>query len=186
MELLAVLVLLVGLGILGAWIYILRQGDADMEIQVAQRTPLRLLACTEQEAVFETEVPFYNKGNQDGIFMDAFARHLLPQEQYDGVRVSSRLELATARREDGYFEAVIVPRRQGGSFILTVNFTAREGTAVEALQRMVDMPVEIIYQLLGRSDCFLDKERLVMTAAEIRAALPVPAAAAPEMLEGEA
>ena len=34
-ELLAVLILLVGLGILGVWIYIVRQGDTEIEILTA-------------------------------------------------------------------------------------------------------------------------------------------------------
>ena len=112
-ELLAVLILLIGLGILGVWIYIVRQGDSEIEILTAQRTELQLVSAEDGRAVFVAQIPLCNLSAQDGIILDAFPRHLLPQEQYDAARVESRLELLTAPREDGYFEAVIIEGNKG-------------------------------------------------------------------------
>jgi hypothetical protein len=169
-ELLAVLILLVGLGILGVWIYIVRQGDTEIEILTAQRTELQLVSAEDGRAVFVVQIPLCNLSAQDGIILDAFPRHLLPQEQYDAARVESRLELLTAPREDGYFEAVIIEGNKGNSFVLTVSLTAKNGLVAEAVAGMADMPVELYYQIVGRGECTLHKERLVLSAAEFRAA----------------
>ena len=170
MELLAVLILLIGLGILGVWIYIVRQGDSEIEILTAQRTALQLVSVENGKAVFAVQVPLCNLSAQDGIILDAFPRHLLPQEQYDAARVESRLELLTAPREDGYFEAVIIEGNKGNTFVLTVALTAKNGLAAEAVAGMADMPVELYYQVVGRGECTLHKERLVLSAAEFKAA----------------
>ena len=137
-ELLAVLILLVGLGILGVWIYIVRQGDAEIEILTAQRTELQLVSVEDGKGVFSAQSPLFN-----GIILDAFPRHLLPQEQYDAARVESRLELLTAPREDGYFEAVIIEGNKGNTLVLTVALTAKNGLLAEAVASMADMPVEL-------------------------------------------
>ena len=172
-ELLAVLILLIGLGILGVWIYIVRQGDSEIEILTAQRTALQLVSVENGKAVFAVQVPLCNLSAQDGIILDAFPRHLLPQEQYDAARVESRLELLTAPREDGYFEAVIIEGNKGNTFVLTVALTAKNGLVAEAVAGMADMPVELYYQVVGRGECTLHKERLILPAAEFRVAFAV-------------
>ncbi len=173
MELLAVFILLVGLGILGVWIYIVRQGDAEIEILTKQRTELQLVSNEDGKAVFAAQIPLCNLSPQDGIILDAFPRHLLPHEQYDAARVESRLELLTAPREDGYFEAVIIEGNKGNSFVLTVSLLTPNGLVAEAVAGMVDMPVELYYQVVGRGECTLHKERLVLSAAEFQTAFSV-------------
>ena len=184
MELLAVLILLVGLGILGIWIYIVRQGDAEIEILTAQRTELQLVSVEDGKGVFSAQIPLFNLASQDGIILDAFPRHLLPQEQYDAARVESRLELLTAPREDGYFEAVIIEGNKGNTLVLTVALTAKNGLLAEAVASMADMPVELYYQVVGRGECALHKERLVLPAAEFKTAFSAQAVV-PDAVESE-
>ena len=184
MELLAVLILLVGLGILGVWIYIVRQGDAEIEILTAQRTELQLVSVEDGTGVFSAQIPLFNLASQDGIILDAFPRHLLPQEQYDAARVESRLELLTAPREDGYFEAVIIEGNKGNTLVLTVALTAKNGSLAEAVASMADMPVELYYQVVGRGECALHKERLVLPAAEFKTAFSAQAVV-PDAVESE-
>lgn len=184
MELLAVLILLVGLGILGVWIYIVRQGDAEIEILTAQRTELQLVSVEDGKGVFSAQIPLFNLASQDGIILDAFPRHLLPQEQYDAARVESRLELLTAPREDGYFEAVIIEGNKGNTLVLTVALTAKNGLLAEAVASMADMPVELYYQVVGRGECALHKERLVLPAAEFKTAFSAQAVV-PDAVESE-
>nr|WP_155836649.1 MULTISPECIES: hypothetical protein [Sporomusaceae] len=184
MELLAVLILLVGLGILGVWIYIVRQGDAEIEILTAQRTELQLVSVEDGKGVFSAQIPLFNLASQDGIILDAFPRHLLPQEQYDAARVESRLELLTAPREDGYFEAVIIEGNKGNTLVLTVALTAKNGSLAEAVASMADMPVELYYQVVGRGECALHKERLVLPAAEFKTAFSAQAVV-PDAVESE-
>lgn len=167
MEFLFGLIALVIVGVLAVWLYIVRQGDAEFEFLVDQRTEFSLVNMTDDTATFSCKVPFVNKGTQDGTIMDAYTRHLLPYEQYDGVEVNSRLELETAPRTDGYFEALIVPKTTGQAIIVTVKLTAQNGNIHEALSQMVDMPIDIVYQVVARSEWYITKNRLVMKSQEI-------------------
>lgn len=176
MELLLFLLLAAAMAAIALWLFIARQGDAEFEFLVDQRTDFKLEEMNGDRAVFSCVVPFVNKGTQDGTIMDCFPRHLLPQEQYDAVEVSTRLELETRRRSDGYFEALIVPKTDGNAVIVTVTFTARQGGIGKALEGMVDMPVEIYSQIVARGKWYVDKQRMVMTADEIAAAVKAAAA----------
>lgn len=177
MSVLLILILLAGLLALAVWLYIARQGDAEFEFMVDQRNDFSLISETEDTATFVCTVPFINKGTQDGTIMDAYTRHLLPYEQFDEVAVQSRLELESAPRTDGYFEALIVPKGTGQAVIVTVEFVAKNGTIREALSKMVDMPVDVVYQIVARSFYYINKNRLVMTADEIVGALGISRAA---------
>lgn len=171
MELLLFFVVAAVVLAVAVWLFIARQGDAEFEFLVDQRTDFKLEEMSGNRAVFSCIVPFVNKGTQDGTIMDCFTRHLLPQEQFDAVEVSSRLELETRRRSDGYFEALIVPKTDGNAVIVTVAFTAKQGDIRQALAGMVDMPVEIYFQVVARSNWYVDKQRVVMMADEVAAAL---------------
>lgn len=171
MEFLIVLVLIIILGAAAVWLFVANQGDANFKFIVEQRTDFTLKEITQETATFSTTVPFINNGQQDGTLMDVFPRHFLPCEQFDAVDTDSRLTLDSANRTDGYWEAYIVPVTTGGSIILTVKFTAKSGDIKAALNDMVDMPIDIVYQVVARSLWYLAKERLVMTADEIHKAL---------------
>lgn len=177
MEFLTWLLVIAGIVILAVWLYIVRQGDAEFEFLVDQRTDFVLDKLSTDKAVFSCKVPFVNKGTQDGTIMDAYPRHLLPYEQYDLAEVQSRLTLEANPRTDGYWEAVIIPKTTGGAIILTVQFTAKNGDIRDALRQMVDMPIDIVYQVVARSDWYIQKTRLVMTADEIKRALAAGVAA---------
>ncbi len=180
MEFLLTILLLAALTALFVWLYIARQGDAHFEFLVDQATDFVLTELTETTAVFSCKVPFINNGTQDGTIMDAYTRHLLPYEQYDGVEVYSRLELETARRADQYFEAVIVPKGTGQAVMITVKFTGKGRTMAQALAEMsemgLDMSIDIVYQIVARSDWYITKKRLVMKAVDIVRALDKHAA----------
>lgn len=171
MGFLIVLLVVVLVAAIGVWLYIANQGDANFKFIVDQRTDFTLKAITKDTATFSATVPFVNNGTQDGTLMDVFPRYFLPYEQFDAVDTDARLTLDKANRSDGYWEAYIVPVTTGGSIILTVKFTAKSGDIKVALNDMVDMPIDIIYQVVARSLWYLAKERLVMTADEIHRAL---------------
>jgi len=165
-----------GVAALAIWLYIVKQGDAEFDFQVNQATGFELAERSAASITVKCKVPFVNKGTQDGTMMDCYTRHLLPYEQYDGVEVYSRLELEAAPRPDGYFEAVIVPKNTGQTVVVTVKLTARKGGNIEqALAQMVDMPIDIVYQIVARSDWYISKTRLLMPAADIRKAAGAPA-----------
>lgn len=60
-----------------------RQGDARFVIDARHRKPFEMKEITQNQAVFETEVPIHNAGRQLGTIMDFYPRTLLPREQYD-------------------------------------------------------------------------------------------------------
>ncbi len=171
MEVLAVLLILVLGAAAAIWLYIAKQGDAHFQFIVDQRTDFTLTEITDTKATFKATVPFVNNGTQDGTLMDVFPRHFLPCEQFDAVDTDARLTLDSANRNDGYWEAYIVPFNTGGAIVLTVTFTAKTGDIREALKDMVDMPIDIVFQVVARSPWYIDKNRLVMTAGEIQKAL---------------
>jgi hypothetical protein len=174
-EFLMTIVFLAVIVSVAVWLFIAKQGDAEFEFIVGQRTDFVLDEMTEETATFSCKVPFINKGTQDGTIMDAYPRHLLPYEQYDGVEVSSRMELTTAPRTDNYFEAIIIPKGTGGTVILTVKFTAKSGNIKDTLRDLyelsVDMPIDIVYQIVARAPWYIDKARTIMTCDEIMAAM---------------
>ncbi|HMM22926.1 MAG TPA: hypothetical protein PKA10_19615 [Selenomonadales bacterium] len=171
MNFLVLLLVLIIAAAVVIWLYVARQGDAEFEFIVDQRTDFRLTELTAGQAVFSCVVPFVNKGTQDGTIMDCYPRHLLPREQFDAVKVESRLALESRLRDDGYFEALIVPKTTGGNVVLTVVLTVRQGDIRATLAEMVDMSLDIVYQVVARSRWYIHKQRLVMTAEEITRAL---------------
>lgn len=153
------------------WLYILRQGNAKFVFYIDQRSDFALVELTGQKAVFTCEVPYANTGSQDGTLMDVYTRHLLPREYYDAVRVYSWLTLASQPRDDGYWEALIVPHGKGGTVIVTVELTAKNEDIAAGLRDMVDMPMDLVYQVVARTPLYINKTQLVMTADEIHRAL---------------
>ncbi len=158
------LVLIIGM-------FIIYQGNEKVCFLVQDRTTFKLEQLTADKAVFSCLIPFTNRTGQDGTVMDAFPRHLLPQEQFDEVEVKSTLTLADNPREDGYWEALILLGNTSSLAILTVTLTAKNGNISTTIQRMVDMPIEIYYQVVGRTNWHINKDRIVMSYQEIMAAL---------------
>jgi len=171
MGLLAILLVMVIVVVAVVWLYIVNNGNAEFDFLLDQRTDFKLEEMSSSRAVFSCSVPFVNKGKQDGIIMDCFPRHQLPQEQFDAVELASRIELESKRRLDGYFESVIIPTKTGSALIVTLIFTAKAGDIRQALAGMVDMSVDIIYQVYALSKWYMAKPRILVTANEIIQAL---------------
>ena len=170
----SVLFLFIAFGVLIAisiWLYLLRQGDAEYVFLTDNRTDFTLQEISRDKAVFVSQVPFVNRGAQDGTLVDVFPRHLLPFEYYDAVKVESKITIASQPRPDDYWEAIIFESGKGDAIMLTVTFTAKNGDVISALKEMVDMPVDIVYQIVARCNWFMDKTRLVMRAEEVANAL---------------
>lgn len=171
MFLLILLFLLIGLMASLVWLFITFQGDAQIEFRTNERTPFVLDKLTQDNAVFSCKVPFINKGSQAGTIMDAYTRHLMPYEQFQEAEIFSRLTLEAVFREDGYWEAVIIPQGTGGTVIVTVSFKAKSDDVRKDLGQMADMPIDIVYQVVSRSPWYIDKARIIMPSEEISQAL---------------
>lgn len=153
------------------WLFLLRQGDAEFMFLTDSRTEFTLQEITQDKAVFVCQVPFVNRGTQDGTLVDVFPRHLLPVEYFDSVNVAAKITIASQPRKDDYWEAVIIESGKGDAVILTVTLTAKDGDIVNSLSEMVDMPVDIVYQVVARSDWYITKTRVVVPTAELQQAI---------------
>lgn len=171
MDFLILLLLAAVVIALGVWLSIARQGDAEFDFIVDQRSDFELDELSGDTAVFSCKIPFVNKGTQDGTIMDLYPRHLMPREYYDKLDIRSRMTLESNPRQDGYWEAIIVFKTTGDAVILTLTMTAKEGGIREALKGLPDMPVDIVYQVVARSDWYITKSRVMVLSAELQQAL---------------
>ena len=166
-ELVVTIIIVLAAVSLVMWLYFIRQGDAELEFVVDQRTGFKMYSVNSSTAVFSCKVPFVNKGMQDGTIMDCYTRHLLPQEQYDGVELASWLALETRPRNDGYFEALIVPKTTGETLDITLKLMAKDGDIKAAMTDMVDFSLDIVYQVVARKEWYIAKQRMTITADEL-------------------
>lgn len=144
------------------------EGDAIIDVKVDERTPFKVDEMTKDSVTFSTKVEFANTGTQCGTIMDCYVRTLLPYEQFDGVKAEGKAEWEKAPREDDYFEAVLIPKKENIQVLVKVKLTARKTEDIkEALVHMVDMPLDLVYQHVGRHPWKISKERIVLTADEI-------------------
>lgn len=148
------------------------RGNAIIRINTETRTPFVVTARDEASVTLTSEMDLANTGKQCAMVLDCFARHLLPYEQYDAVKVSSKVERVGAEREDDYFESVIIERFSAQRLRVTVTLAARNGLEIAgALADMVDLPIEIYYYYTSRNPWRITKQRIVLTVEELGAAL---------------
>ncbi len=152
-------------------IFCWRHGDENILIAGHRRTKFVLEDMSFNQMVLVTDIPFSNRGKQNGTIMDLYPRHLLPQEQFDAVHVESWTTNANAERHDGYWPAEIIEPRKGGVIRLRVILTGKSGSIRNDAKGFPDMNIDIVYQVVGRSDWHIAKERIVLTAEEVEQAL---------------
>lgn len=144
------------------------EGDAVIDVRTESRTPFKLEKTEKDAVTLSTKVVFANIGKQCGTIMDCYVRTLLPYEQYDGIEARSKAELVAAPREDDYFEAVLIPKKDSIEVLVKVTLRARKTDDIKAaLVHMVDLPLDLVYQHTGRHPWTISKKRIVLTAAEI-------------------
>lgn len=154
--------------------FMAKQGDAKLIICTDTRTPLVLEEMSETQAVLTSHIDFKNDGTQAPTVTDCFARPLLPFEQYDGIDVRAKVERLDEPREDDYFEAYIIEPHDKTTLNVKITLTARKDMSIrEALSRMVDFPIDIVYTAISRRPFAIFKTRVYFTAEEIAKAADV-------------
>lgn len=148
-----------------------KQGDAKFIIEARRRKPFTLKELTNDTAVFETEVPFRNGGKQLGTIMDFYPRTLLPREQFDKCIVHSQLANTAAERDDNYWESVIYYPGEGSSLRVTIALVSKNHSIREDLKTFPDMPIDLVYQVVSRSEWYIHKARITLKASEVQHAL---------------
>ncbi len=165
------LLFLIALGYLGFRLFAWKQGDEQIVMIPKRRTPLMIEDISFNSVVLTTDIPFTNKGRQNGTIMDLYPRHLLPQEQFDNVHIESWTTDLARPRHDGYWEAVIIEPRKGGMIRLHLIMTAKSGNIRTDMKDMPTMHVDIVYQVVGRSDWHIAKNRITISAQELAEAM---------------
>ena len=135
-----------------------------------KRTQAKLISKTDKKIEFSIDVPYENKSGDEGIFLDAFVRIYLPDEQYNGALLRGRVNHPQAPREDDYFEARLVPPGEKDHLTVTVEVTPRNGkkTAEAALQDMPDVEFALYVERRGRMELFHNKENILLTKEELQ------------------
>ncbi len=166
-----VLLLLVCLCFLGYWYVCAKQGDCDFRLLSRQKTPFRVEKLDQSTAILSASVPIRNAGRQGGTIMDCFARPYLPREQYDAAKLRAVVYDLNRVREDDYWEALIVYAGDEVKLGVKLTLTATTGNILRDLETFPDMPIDIIFQTVGRSDWEYRKGRIYLEAEELRSAL---------------
>ena len=152
-------------------LFVLKQGNERVILLSKRKTSFQLTDMNMSSMTLFCDVPFVNKGRQLGTIMDLFPRPLLPEEYFDGVKVDAWAMDIDRPRHDGYFEAIIIKPRKGGTIRVYVTLTGRNGNILEDIKVFHYMDIDIYYQIVGRTDYHIDKQRIRLTAEEVQAAL---------------
>lgn len=171
MQIIAGLILLVCLGFLAYWFIAWKQGNCAFVLLKGKRSPYRVEFMDRTRAVLTCTVPIRNAGRQNGTIMDAFVRPYMPEEQYDRVDVRTILMDTARPREDDYWEALIVEPGKTVELRVKITLTAKAGSILQDLEQFPDLPMDIIYQIVGRSDWVYEKGRIHLEQDELRDAL---------------
>lgn len=164
--------ILLGLCVLGALVIIvyaaLKPSDNTI-IDLSEKTPLKLESINEKEAVFSLEVPMRNIGEQDAAITDVFARPYLPQEQFPEAVCYGHVETTDRRRNDNYFEALILHAGKERMLIVTLRYVAACNKPMqEILRNMVDMDVALYINGVGRKALYVKKEFFTVFATDVK------------------
>lgn len=163
------LVALIILAVVVVCFYIKMQGDADMVLEINKRTLAVKASADEKRLDFEVEVPYTNIGKQEGTIIDAYMRIYLPQEQYNDVLLRGKVNLKNVKRDDDYFEAVLVPSGTGKTLLLRFEAYPRNGKSIEeAMSGIPDVDVALYADCRGRGPLFTIKEFITLSAEEMR------------------
>jgi hypothetical protein len=167
------LYLLIGLCILGALVMIIYaklMPTDNSTIVVSEKTALKLESLTDHDAVFSVQMPLRNIGEQDSAITDVLARPYLPQEQFPDAVCYGHVETTDRRRNDNYFEALILPAHTERMLVVTLHYVATNSKSMKSiLSNMVDMDVAIYYDGVGRKACYTKKAFFTVQAVEIKA-----------------
>ena len=117
------------------------------------------------------EAVLRNIGRQQGTVMDCFPRAYLPREQYPSLRVDTYLSRADEPRDDGYWEAYLVPRKKDALLTIVVTLRSLDGPIATAIGDLGEFPIDVLYYVYGRSDARYERTRFLVSGTHLRQAL---------------
>ncbi len=180
----AVLVIIAVVQLLAA-LHAARQGDAKWKVffpgarrgerkgyrRAVPQPPLVVTNVTPTEVTFTIEAVLRNIGRQQGTVMDCFPRAYLPREQYPSLRVDTFLSRADEPRDDGYWEAYLVPRKKEVALNVVVTLRSLDGRIGTTMEDLGEFPIDVVYNVYGRSDARYERTRFVVSGVNLRQSL---------------
>jgi hypothetical protein len=163
-----------GLLFLALALFIWKQGDADFIFDTDRRSQLVVEQETANKMVFSFNVPFRNRGSQQGTLMDVFVRPWMPKEQFSAAELTTQVTVASNPRNDGYWEATLFPNEklENDVAVIKLCFRTNDGEDIhQAMAQIVDLPLNIIYQVVARAEWYLSKTMLELPMEEFHAAM---------------
>ena len=180
----AVLVIIAIVQLLAA-LHAARQGDAKWKVffpgarrgerkgyrRAVPEPPLVVTNVTPTAVTFTIEAALRNIGRQQGTVLDCFPRAYLPQEQYPSLRVDAYLSREDEPRDDGYWEAYLVPRKRDTLLTIVVTLRSSDGPITTTIGDLGEFPLDVIYNVYGRSDARYERTRCLISGTHLRQAL---------------
>lgn len=165
------MIFLIAIGFIALSAYLIWVGDSKIEVFLKDRTPLKLEKIEDGHAEFATEFFVANVGKRpDAMIMDAFARHGVPQEQYDKAKLCVNLEREGFRRNDGYFEAFPFEGLKKEKLICTLHIFS-EQPILQSLHELPDVRLDVYVNYVGKEENKIKRWYFVLTKEELNKAL---------------
>jgi hypothetical protein len=171
LKIIAFIILIICLGFIAYWAVAVIKGDAVMKVLKTKKTPLKVETMDRHHVTLSYTIPIKNVGKQLGTVMDAFVRIYLPFEQYDDARVTGHLDDFDVPRHDDYWQAYIVEPGKEKRFYITLDIDGKGTSILGDLENLPEFGMDIIYQIVARSDYYYAKTRIVITREEVQNAL---------------
>lgn len=140
-------------------------GDCDPQLQMDKMEMPVLYLDGEHRAQITATVPVLNTGRQQCLFIDVLARVQPEGDALRGLDITCKPVNAQKRREDGYWEAVII--KTGQSLPLEINLlvSSPHEPIVDRLQEVKHLRVEIFYKYYCRRPLVCRRELLTLELA---------------------
>lgn len=148
-----------------------RRGERKGYRRAVPQPPLAVTKVTPTEVTFTIEAVLRNIGRQQGTVIDCFPRAYLPREQYSSLRVDTFLSRADEPRDDGYWEAYLVPRKKEVALNVVVTLRSSDGPIATAIGDLGEFSMDVVYHVYGRSDARYERTRFVVSGTNLRQAL---------------
>jgi|GEM_PF-3592121 len=160
----------VATGIIVYWI-ILRvlSKEGKAKISDTERCSWKLQKSKKNQLIFSTTILIKNDTSIDFTLVDVFTRLQLPEEQYKDGICRSWIRRADTNREDGYWEAMIIPKKTGTTaevFLIIDAVKSLETT----MNNLPDFFIDLYWQIVCRNPQRVEWQRIRVFADDLREA----------------
>ena len=144
-----------------------KQGNAT--IVWSQHIPWISHKNRDNQLVFSTIIPVKNDTGIDFTLIDVFPRLQLPEEQYKEGIWRSWCRRVDTKRQDGYWEAAILPRRTENAIEIFLVLDSLK-TVDTAMMNLPDFSIDLYWLIVCRNPQRVEWQRLAVSAEKLREA----------------